>query len=247
MDTPSDAYLKALEAAKRELVEVTAVQERLEKRKIALRKAIEVFSGLTAGDEDSGFSVDAVYLIENKALPDEIRNILKSLYPAWVTPNRIMTELKQMGRDLSKYSNPQSAIQTILKRMTESSDDPTEEQAQADGKKAYRCATLSHQLAEAYGVAHRPGFAAEILGNDVVDMIRKQEEGVRAAFKEQQERIAEMYKNIVIGPSPVEVLKSMKVATAPMEIGVLGRQINDAAAEAYRLQFPPRDVNPKKK
>lgn len=146
MDSPSATYLAALEAAKKELVEITTFQELLEKRKIVLRKAIEGFSSLL---EDERANAD--YLM-GTPLPDEIKNIMKSRYPGWVTPHFVMSELKSMGRDLARYPNPQSAIQTILKRMAESDSDPTEETAQPDGKKTYRCPPLSHQLGEAYGI-----------------------------------------------------------------------------------------------
>src|ERR1022692_2512757 len=105
MDRPSDVYRKALDAAKQELVEVTTIQEWLEKRKIVLRKAIEGFSSLLEDDRTS-----ADYLMSTP-LPDEIKTIMKSKYPAGVTPHFVMSELKSMGRDLSRYPNPQSAIQ----------------------------------------------------------------------------------------------------------------------------------------
>jgi predicted nucleic acid-binding protein len=259
MEAPSDTYLKALDAAKRELVEITAVQERLEKRKIALRKAIEVFNGLTSDDE-SGFTTDAVYLIENKALPDEIRNVLKSLYPGWVTPNRIMTELKQIGRDLSKYSNPQSAIQTILKRMAESGDDPTEEQTQPDGKKAYRCPSTSHQLAEAYGVnvlgamtldnslveAIRKQYAvAAQLDNSLVEAIGKQyaeaaqlnnslAEAIVKQYAEAAQSVQWAQEALKEQLQAVEVAHPMSVFAPPTDARALEKQIHDAVVTASR-------------
>jgi hypothetical protein len=144
----SPDYSKAYETAKRELAELISTRERVEKRILALRKLIETYSAIC---ESEGVAVEpsfeADYMRMKTTLADEIRLILKCHYPAWMTPLGMRRDLEAVGHNLSKYSNPQATIHMVLKRMAESSQDGVEETIE-DGKKAYRCPSLAHTIAE---------------------------------------------------------------------------------------------------
>jgi len=148
-------YRKAYEAARRELAELIVAQEQGQRRIVVLRRSMERLSDLC---EDQGVGVgpsaEASYLLKHSSLPDEVRMLLQASYPLFERPNTIMEEVKQLGRDLSKYDNPQAAIQTILQRMAASGE--AEEVTNNEGKKAYRIAPLSVKAA---AVAEALGFA----------------------------------------------------------------------------------------
>lgn len=167
MNEPSEFYLKAVEVAKQELVGLVALQERTEEKKIAVRKTIQHLGAVleTEGLQNPP-GAEALCLFENQSLPDEIRNLLKVNYPARMTPNSVRNDLRLMGRDMSSYPNPQSAIQMALKRMVESDSDPTEEQ-EMNGRKAYRCPKTSRQLSEVFG------FGPSIAGREAAKILKR--------------------------------------------------------------------------
>jgi hypothetical protein len=138
-DSPS-VYHKAFEEARRELAVLIATQEQLEKKKIELRKTIEALGALCKVDNiEVQPSAEAAYILAHSTMPEEIKRILKSQYPAWIMPGQVKTELEKLGHDLSKYSNAQATIHMVLKRMTESDNDVQEIALPNDGRKAYRC------------------------------------------------------------------------------------------------------------
>jgi hypothetical protein len=138
-------YRKAYETAKQELTDLIATQDKLEKRKLVLRKLIETLAGIC---DSEGIAVEpsaeADYLRMRTTLADEIRAILRSHYPGWCQPLQLKKELEALGHDLEKYTNPQATIHMVLKRMAESGE-AQEGTTPEDGKKAYRSSTL-HSL-----------------------------------------------------------------------------------------------------
>jgi hypothetical protein len=134
----SDDYRKAYETARQELAELIASEEKLQKKKLSLRKTIETLQALC---QSEGIAIEpsqeAAQLLEGTSLADEIRTVLKSRYPGWLRPNRVKEELERLGHDLSKYGNPQATIHMVLKRMHESGE-AQEQIMPDDGKKAYR-------------------------------------------------------------------------------------------------------------
>jgi hypothetical protein len=143
----SSDYQKAYESAKGELAALLADEERIEKRKLELRKTIEVLAAICESEEVKiEPSQEAAYLLDNTTLADEIRMILRSHYPAWLRPHEVKAELERLGRDLSKYGNPQSAIHMVMKRMVESKE--VQETQDGDQKQVYRCPHLWQQLSE---------------------------------------------------------------------------------------------------
>src|SRR5690348_7327967 len=103
-------YRKAYEAAKRELEDVIRQQEVLERRKLRLRKTIEALAEQCEAEAITiEPSPDAAYLVEKTKLADEIRAIMYAT--DWIRPSQIKDDLEKLGHDLSKYGNPQAAIQ----------------------------------------------------------------------------------------------------------------------------------------
>ena len=90
----------------------------------------------------------AKQLLETMTLADEVRELLKSRYPAWLRPLQIKHELERIGVDLARYSNSQSTIHTILKRMAESENDYTQQQTDKEGKTVYRCPGVWKSITE---------------------------------------------------------------------------------------------------
>lgn len=133
----SPDYRKAYEAAKAELSELLADEQRTAKRLIVVRKSIQTLAALC---EEQGIEVDASEdaeaLVAHSTLADEIRTILRSQYPAWTRPHWIRAEIERLGHDLSNYTNAQASIQMVVKRMVESGE--VEEQTSEEGKKEYR-------------------------------------------------------------------------------------------------------------
>lgn len=132
----SSEYKRAYETAKLELAELLVTQDRLEKRKLELRKTIETLATLCEVEEiEVDSSKEQEYLLENSTLADEIRSILRGYWGRKFRPNEIKSELTCMGHDLSKYRNPQASIHMVLKRMVESKE--VLESTDAEGKQVY--------------------------------------------------------------------------------------------------------------
>jgi hypothetical protein len=147
-DSTSD-YRRAFETAKRQLAELIATREQTERKILVLRKSVEMLSTLC---ESQGVEVDAsqeaAYLADNSSIPDEVEKILRAYYPRFMRPNQILDELRKLGRDLSKYDNPQAVVQTILKRMV---PDRAYEATDGEGKKAYRATPISPDVDQIIG------------------------------------------------------------------------------------------------
>jgi len=135
----SSDYRKAYESAKRELTDLFAKQQEIEKRIALVRQSLQALAALS---ESEGVQIepssDAVYLLEHSTLAEEIRVILKLAYPAYMRPHVVKANLEQLGHDLSQYQNPQATIHMVLKRMAESGE-AQENTLPEHGKKVYRC------------------------------------------------------------------------------------------------------------
>jgi hypothetical protein len=141
---PSSDLVEAYENAKEELSGLINRREEIEKRIVPVRKSILRLSGQC---EIEGIQVvpsaEALYLLNNLSLADEVRGILKSAAPTYMRPYAIKCDLECLGHDLSKYQNPQSTIQMVLKRMAESGE-VQEGIASENGRKAYRVITINY-------------------------------------------------------------------------------------------------------
>jgi prefoldin subunit 5 len=132
MSSPADEYLKAYERAKRELAELIAEQDRIERRKVELRQTIESLKALCESEQvQLDPSREADFLLEHIGLSEEIESV--------------RTELEKLGRDLRRYNNPQATIHMILKRMVEQG---AAQEGMADGKQVYRCPPMWESLRE---------------------------------------------------------------------------------------------------
>ncbi len=111
-------------------------EERIKRRQILVRKSLQMFAELCANEGIAiEPSVEALYLLEDSTLADEIRTILAANYSLCFRPSAIKDQLERLGHDLSKYANPQSTIQMVLKRMVESGS--VEESTDPQGKAVY--------------------------------------------------------------------------------------------------------------
>lgn len=130
------AYREAYETAKRDLTKLITEQQELEKKKLSLRKLLQDLASLCESQGDVvEESPEAASLLLRFSLAEETRNVLCSAYPESIAPRQIKTEVAKLGHDLSKYRNPQSAIQTVLARMVASGE---ADQVQGRGKASYR-------------------------------------------------------------------------------------------------------------
>jgi chromosome segregation ATPase len=129
-------YQEIYEAARQRLAQITDQEAELEREKLQLRQTIEFLLGLLERHkvpvEQSIEAVDAL----NSSLAKEVGGVLSALYPKALKVSEVLAELKQLGRNLGEYSNAQSAVQMVLKRLVEA--DEAEELPSGDLKKTYR-------------------------------------------------------------------------------------------------------------
>jgi hypothetical protein len=160
----SSDYKRAYETAKRELAELITTQERLENKKIELRKTIEILNSVCESEHvDIEPSQEAAYLLENSTIADEVRAILRSQYPAWMRPHQLKAEVEHLGHDLSNYGNPQATIHMVLKRMVQSGD-VFEMISPNDGKQVYRCPSTLKDMAIETTSKPRPKVTLKYVG-----------------------------------------------------------------------------------
>jgi hypothetical protein len=139
--TPSSDYKRAYDSAKQELADLLVQQERVEQRLIVVRKNVQSLAEICANEGiEIEPSEEAVSLLEDSALADEIRILLAAHFGVFFRVSWIRDELQRLGHDLSRYSNPQSTIQMVLKRMVQSGD-VEEKKSVEDGKYAYAMVT----------------------------------------------------------------------------------------------------------
>jgi len=144
----SSEYKRAYDAAKNELAKLLTSQDRLEKRKLELRKTIESLAVLCEGEGvEIEPSMDAADILENSTLADEIRALLRANILREYRPHELKTELSRLGCDLSKYGNPQATIHMVLKRMVESKQ--VKESQDSQGKSVYQWKPTVRDLARA--------------------------------------------------------------------------------------------------
>jgi hypothetical protein len=167
--TPISDYKNAYETSRRELADLLALQERVEKRLVVVRQTVKTLAELC---ESEGVTIEssaeANYLLENSSLADEIRRILAANYDKGFRPSDIRDELKRLGHHLSQYQNPQSTIHMVLKRMVESGD--VKEKRDSEGKANY---LMEHPLARVIGrFRNQFGPTGEIDPNQLPENIR---------------------------------------------------------------------------
>jgi hypothetical protein len=135
MSKTSD-YRRAYEATKRELAELLFRQELIGKQLIEVRQKIQTIAILCESEGvDIERSDEAAILLEQTTLANEIRMILAANHEVWLRPLQIKSELERLGRDLTKYKNPQATIHMVLKRIAESGG--INEKADDEGKTVY--------------------------------------------------------------------------------------------------------------
>lgn len=164
-------FKKFYDDSRKELADLLLQQAEVEKNLIRVRKDIAAWAVLC---ENNGIkiepSAEAEYLLKT-SLADEIRNILTTNYDKEFRPNELKEELKRLGHDLAKYSNPQSAIHMVLKRMEESGE--IKEREDGSGKATY---LMEHPLRSALrgyrSLSKAAGDANETLASAIANIAK---------------------------------------------------------------------------
>jgi hypothetical protein len=117
--TKSD-YQKAYEAAEKELTELLQLQEQIEKRILGLRQTVSSL-GVLCKQEDVDFEPGTLAgtLIDRMGITYDVLAIVNGARMG-LTPTQVRDRLKEIGYDLTKYSNPLSTIHVVLNRLEES-------------------------------------------------------------------------------------------------------------------------------
>jgi hypothetical protein len=161
MVAPVD-YRKTYELAQKELAELLSEKDRIEKRILVVRKSLQTFAELCENEGiDIELSREADFILQHTTLAQEIRGILKAVFPQPLRPSQVKTELERLGRDLSQYTNPQATIQMVMTRMIESGD-VLESASREDGKKMYR-ATFPPDFKMPVGLSWEPVYSRKDL------------------------------------------------------------------------------------
>jgi len=113
-------YQKAYAAAEQELTELLAAQEQIEKRILSLRQTLSSLAALCK-QEDVDFEpgILAGALMDRMGITDDILRIVSSS-PHGLSATEVRDKLKDLGYDLTKYSNPLSTVHVILNRLEDS-------------------------------------------------------------------------------------------------------------------------------
>ena len=119
----SEDYLKAFEAATRELAALTQQKADLEERILHVRQTVVSLSRLC------GLTPTVSW-----GMTDGVRFAIRSANRP-LTPAEVRDELANWGLDMSKYANDLSAIHTVLKRLNQAGE--IRFVIKPDGKHAY--------------------------------------------------------------------------------------------------------------
>jgi archaellum component FlaC len=116
----STNFRKSYEEAGRELEILLEEQERIEKRILALRKAMNVLANILheSGQEISG---RALIELENRVQSSIAQDILKTVSYAEkpMTTSDVRDELNKLGDALEGQKNPLATINAVLNRLKE--------------------------------------------------------------------------------------------------------------------------------
>jgi hypothetical protein len=137
-------YKQALDAATKELAEVMEQLEEIEEvREKTLRRIYVLRDGIYGlsamlGEDPLEVSPELFlkYLEPDTGFTDAIRKVLELNKSRYMNPVSVRDKLKDMGYDLSKYTNPLASIHTILKRLVESGE--VEPDEGVGGRTVYR-------------------------------------------------------------------------------------------------------------
>jgi chromosome segregation ATPase len=133
-----EEYRERHSTLKRELDELAKSQERIERKRIYLRKELKNLEiWLTSEGVHIEHSEEDLVVEPSTSLADDIRAILKIHYPRAMRPREIKAEIAELGRDLERYRNLQATVHMVLKRMSQSKSGGVTESRGPDGKQVY--------------------------------------------------------------------------------------------------------------
>jgi len=119
----SDSYKKALEDLKRELRDLVSKRDDANAGIDRVKHGITGLANMLPTPDDAMSQLDEMNeIIGPSGLTDAIRRVLRAAGKRGLTPVQTREALTYSGFDLTGYSNPLSAIHTILKRLVTSSE-----------------------------------------------------------------------------------------------------------------------------
>src|SRR5271166_5097011 len=114
-----EQYGNALEAAKQELAVRLEEQRQINERIRWLQATIASLEAVSGVEENqANFLQAALGYDPNKGLTSACRNLLAFNPGRKFSPTEVVNQLHAIGFDFSRYSNPLSAVCTVLGRLT---------------------------------------------------------------------------------------------------------------------------------
>src|SRR5262245_55566074 len=102
-------FTDAIMAARKEIEELSAQRDAIEKRIKRLMQSVAALYRLTLGDDESNpFTM---------GLTDAIKALAGVAYPAGITSGMCVQLLERMGFDFSDYKNKQASVHGTLQRL----------------------------------------------------------------------------------------------------------------------------------
>ncbi len=159
-------YGRAYEQISQDLKKALADRDALDNKITTMRKTL---ASIAASCESEGIEIkrspEAEYLLETSTLTDEVVNVLRNEYPAWLFPTKIKSRLERLGHDLSKYNNPMATIHMILRRLLEANPPRIQQIPSEDGTKMMYRAPREFAMVDIYKEATK-ALAGDVPGLD---------------------------------------------------------------------------------
>jgi hypothetical protein len=119
----TDSYRKALEDAKRKLLELVSQRDQIGVDIERLKAVIEALANMLDNPEDTSSELcEMESILGPGGLTDAVRRTLEASTARGMTPVEVRDALVSSGLDLSRYVNPLASIHTILKRLVKADD-----------------------------------------------------------------------------------------------------------------------------
>lgn len=112
-------YKSALEAAREELTARLGEQRQINERIRWLQVTIASLEAMETGESDRASFLEATLGYDpNRGLTSACRNLLAFNPGRRFSPSEVVQQLQDIGFDFSRYTNPLTAVCTILTRLT---------------------------------------------------------------------------------------------------------------------------------
>jgi hypothetical protein len=119
----NDSYRAALEDSKHKLRKLVSQREEIHKEIVKVQTAIVANANMLDDPEDTSAELsEMTEIVMPTGLTDAVRSVLQNAGLGGLTPVDVRQALVASNFDLSAYSNPLSAIHTVLKRLVKKSE-----------------------------------------------------------------------------------------------------------------------------